>query len=126
MIPFLTSVADSVPVVVAKIKCIPCLLLATGVFASLITWWAEGRHHTFWGWALPNSIINGVFGTTSVLIISMYVPNMHIALLFFLSASLGSLGKYALLSLAKTFFRLGDKNKKEPTNENTNKNKKTS
>ena len=84
--------------------CLSCYFALVGVLSSLVTWWADGRPHTFFGWALPNSIINGLFGATFVLILDYYMKNLPKELLFFVAASSGSLGKYALISLLGLIF----------------------
>ena len=85
----------------------PIAMLLAGILASLITYWGSERKLSFWKWALPTSIINGVFGTSIMLVVYKFYPTLNIATLLFLSASAGSIGKNTLIGFIKGFY--GDK-----------------
>ena len=82
----------------------PIAMLLAGILASLITYWGSEKKLSFWKWALPTSIINGVFGTSIMLLVYKFYPTLNIATLLFLSASAGSIGKNTLIGFIKGFY----------------------
>ena len=83
--------------------CTACYFFAVGIASSLITWVANDRPKTFLNHALPNALLNGIFGTTLVLILMEFIDGIHIELLLAISASSGSLGRHALISMVRAY-----------------------
>ena len=81
-------------------SCFSCYLLVAGVLSSILTWVSKDTENKkpFFASALPNSILNGVFGTTFTMIIHFIYPNAEIMFLMLISATSGSLGRHVLFT----------------------------